>query len=121
MAAVAEIVPFRGPADAVANEISIFHYAIAGWRGKAPTGPRVFSYHRENTYVTLAVALLMVMFVELFAVHALVHVFWSRLAAWILTGLTVYGIVWFLGDLHAIRLRPILLAISRSSSSGSGL
>jgi hypothetical protein len=39
------------------------------------------------------------------AVHLLVSL-WSPTAAWILTGLGIYGAVWLVGDLQAVRLRP---------------
>jgi hypothetical protein len=34
---------------------------------------------------------------------------WSEVAAWILSVLSVYGVIWMVGDLQAIRLRPTLV------------
>lgn len=91
---------------ALAYELAVFHYASAGWRRTPPESDRSFSYHRSTGYTALAWAIGMVLVVETAAVHALVRL-WSPLVAWILTGLSVYAAIWWIGDTQAVRLRPI--------------
>jgi len=43
------------------------------------------------------------------AVHLVVYRLWSPVAAWVLTGLSIYGALWMLGDLQALRLRPTII------------
>ena len=43
---------------------------------------------------------------EIVAVHIFLLQF-SEVAAWLLTGLSIYGALWMLGDYHAIRLHPV--------------
>jgi hypothetical protein len=41
-------------------------------------------------------------------VHLLVHR-WSRVLAWIISGLTVYGVIWLAGVARSLELRPVLV------------
>jgi hypothetical protein len=41
-------------------------------------------------------------------VHLLVHR-WSRVLAWIISGLTVYGAIWLAGVARSLELRPVLV------------
>ncbi|HMB92866.1 MAG TPA: hypothetical protein VKP65_18595, partial [Rhodothermales bacterium] len=64
------------------------------------------TYHRRSGYGPVVTAILVAMGIELIALHLLLHL-WSPAAAWIMTTLSVYGIVWIVGDLQAVRHRPI--------------
>jgi hypothetical protein len=46
--------------------------------------------------------------VETFAIHLLLSR-WSDVAAWILTGLSIYTVVWLLGDYRAWKARRIVM------------
>jgi hypothetical protein len=96
-----EILPVRRVAEAV---------ALFAWRRRqqSPSGARVFTYHRTSGYGALGFALLIATLAEAIPIHLLV-VRWSPTGAWLLTGLAAYGMLWFLADYRATRLRPILL------------
>lgn len=100
--------PVLGPiaGNVLAYETAIFYYALAGWRRAPEVHPRSFTYHRDGGYLALAVGLMIAAGIEIVAVHALVWL-WSPVAAWILTGISVYALFWLIGDTQAIRLRPI--------------
>jgi len=51
---------------------------------------------------------MIVVVVEVAPVHLLVAL-WSPAAAWVLTGLSLYTVLWLLGDYRAVVLRPSLL------------
>jgi hypothetical protein len=87
----------------VAFEIATFYYAFFGWRRDAPPG---FTVHRRNGWGLVVTVLIFLIGVESVAAHLVVQL-WSVKAAWILTTLDLYGILWFLGDYQALRLRPI--------------
>jgi len=105
-----EILPMRRAAEAIGFEMAVVYYSLFAWRHRAPNPPatRVFTYHRTNGYGALGFALLIVTLAEAIPVHLLVTR-WSPRGAWLLTALAAYGMLWFLADYRATRLRPILL------------
>ena len=109
--AVRSGIPLARVADAVTSEVAILYYALFSWRTQPVVGARdlAFTYHRKSGYVGLLGTLAGVTVVEAAAVHLLVQG-WSRTAAWVLTALSLYGLLWLLGFLQAVRLRPVLLA-----------
>lgn len=93
---------------ALALEVSMLYCAFLAWRKapRAPAGARAFSYHRG--WGSILAAFAMAIAVESLAVHFLVQR-WSPTAAWVLTGTSLYSLVWLAGDYRAMVLRPILL------------
>jgi len=89
-------------ARAVAFEIATFYYAVFGWRRDAPPG---FTVHRRNGWGVVVTVFIFLIGIESVAAHLVVQL-WSVKAAWILTALDLYGILWLLGDYQALRLRP---------------
>lgn len=95
----------------ILTEFSLLYFAFGGWfkqfvNRNANHIP--FSYHRKSGYAAILGALSMVIISETIALHLLLQ-HWSLLAAWILTGLSIYTFFWLLGDYQAMRLHPIIL------------
>lgn len=95
----------RVPADILTTEIMILYYAFR-WRRPPPPGARSFTLHREAGYLSVLIGLGMALLVETVALHLLVRQ-WSGIAAAILTGLSLYALIWLVGDYRAIAARPI--------------
>lgn len=97
-------------AEALAFEAAVLYYGLLAWRSPLPPahGERFTSY-RRNGYTQVMIGLVMVMICEIFAGHVIAQRLWNPVAAWILTALGVYGVIWFLGDWQALRRRPIEL------------
>lgn len=93
----------------IASEFAALYYALGSGRRQPATDDRAFSYHDRCGYGGLLLGLLLLLGFELFAMHFLVAYLWSHTAAWILTGLSAYTMLWLRGDFHAMQLRPILL------------
>lgn len=90
------------------TEMFLIYYGIFGsFRRTAPERPDTFSYHRSQD-TTVSVALILMIVLETVPLHVLVHS-WSGVAAWLLTGLSLYTLLWLLGDYQALRLKPITL------------
>jgi hypothetical protein len=87
--------------------LSIFGWFMRFWVGDARD--RVFTYHRKSLYPTIFLVFLLLMIFETIGLHLLIQ-HWSPMVAWILTGVSIYGIFWMIGDYNAIRLHPIVLA-----------
>jgi len=105
-----EILPMRAVAEAIAFEMAVVYFSLFAWRRRphVPSASRVFTYHRTSGYGALGFAFLVVTLAEAIPVHLLVTR-WSPRGAWLLTALAAYGLLWFLADYRATRLRPILL------------
>jgi hypothetical protein len=99
--------PFRRVAEVVAYEMGLMHYALLGWRARPAEGPGAFSYHRRGGYGGIVFALAAATAMETAAVHLLVAP-QSPKAAWVATGLSLYALLWLVGDFQAVRLRPIV-------------
>jgi hypothetical protein len=105
-----EVLPVRRAADMLAFEIAVLYYSLFSWRARPRVAPggEAFTYHRKSAYGALLFALGMVTLAEVAPVHILLTR-WSAVAAWVVSGLSVYGMLWFVADWRAARLRPVLL------------
>ena len=104
-----QALPVERVADVVADELALLYYALFSWRRRVlpREDEEAFSYHRESGYGSLLLAFTFVAVLELVGAHFLVTAWWGRGAAWVLTGLSLYGLVWLLGFYQAVRLRPV--------------
>jgi hypothetical protein len=90
--------------------VGLLYFALFSWRSRPHTGGAraVFSHHRRIGYGAVAAGLMIVVAVEVVPVHLLLAL-WSPAAAWVLTALSLYTVLWLLGDYRAVVLRPSLL------------
>lgn len=96
-------------AEVFVSELAMLYYAFFSWRAKPhvlPAQTLSFSYHKKSGWASLLVALLMIVAAESFVTHYFIQK-WSSVAAWVLSALSVYCVVWLVGDYRAICLRPI--------------
>lgn len=88
-----------------ATEISVLYYGFVYWRTKR-LSKNEFSYHKNSGAVGLFFGLLLVIAIEMSVVDVLLAR-WNEMAAWVLTGLSVYSSVQIFGFLKSIMKRPI--------------
>jgi hypothetical protein len=102
-----EVLVAPAVAEVVAFEIAILFYALFAWRAEPDTaGARaVFGHYRRMGYGAALAGLLLALGAEIVPVHLLVAL-WSPVAAWALTLLGLYSVLWLIGDYRALRLRP---------------
>lgn len=95
---------------ALSSELTLMYFALASWRRPphVPPGATAFTYHKKSGIVGLLSAVLGAAVVELFVVHLLVHTRAPRIA-WTLAALSALGIVWLVGFIRALVLRPVLV------------
>jgi hypothetical protein len=107
---VRELLPVRAVAEAVAYEVATLYYALFSWRAAPATaGARaVFTHHRRIAYGGVVGGLMVAVAAETLPIHLLLGR-WSATAAWVLTGLSLYTLLWLFGDYRALVLRPTLL------------
>lgn len=106
---LAESLESRTLAAAVVAEFQLLALGLAGVFRRAPTGPHQFTVHQTVGWVPIAGALLVLSPAEMILAHWLAEAVAGPLAAWALTGLTVYSLLWLWGDAQAMRLHPITL------------
>ena len=95
---------------AVMTEVALVRYAALGFWAPLQAGPseQVFSTYRTSGFPALLAALAGLSVVEMTAAHLVVG-HWHPRAAWGLTGLSVYSLLWLLAHGQAVRRRPVLL------------
>lgn len=94
----------------LATELAVVWYALTGWFKRFRPGPGqlAFATHAGGSYGAVLLVMMMILPVELLAVHVLLAK-WSHVAAWIASILSAYGVLWLLGDYQAMKLMPIVL------------
>jgi len=90
-----------------ATEVAVFYYGFVNWQQHLLTSHE-FTYHKKSGTPALLGGLLLVIFIETIALHFLLEL-WSPVAAWILTGLSIYTAVQVLGFAKSLSKRPIVL------------
>lgn len=89
-------------ARVVATEVTLFTFAATGWRAPAPS-PARFTVHRVNGWALFVGVLVFLTVVETAVAHLVLATFVSATVAWVVSALSLYGVAWLLGDLHALR------------------
>ncbi len=88
--------------------------ALFSWRSAphVPAGAAPFTVHRTCGLGAVFAGLVLASVAETLGAHFLIAQ-WSSRGAWLSTAASAYFVVWLLGDLRAMRLRPILLERDR--------
>jgi hypothetical protein len=101
------LIPVPAAARMLAGEFAVLYYGFCTWRSQPhiPAESRAFTMHKRTFIGDLFMALAFVSLIEIVPVHLLMHR-WSSTAAWILTGLSIYGAIWMMALGRAFALRP---------------
>jgi hypothetical protein len=92
--------------DLIFGELAVFYYAFAWWaRPEVPAGAETFTLHRKSGFGDLLTMLGLASLLEIVPVHLVLHR-WSAPAAWIATGLGIYGTLWCVAIARSLNLRP---------------
>ena len=104
------VFPAPGVARLVAAELNILYYAFFSWRAKShlPADAQAFSLHKKGGQADLFYVVALASVMEIVPMHLLIR-HWSEAAAWIATGVSLYGMVWLIGLARSIVLRPMLV------------
>lgn len=95
---------------AVGSELSIVYYALFCWRKQpqAEDDCQPVSVHLQSGWGSVVACIIVLIACESLGMHLMLQM-WSAKAAWIVTALDFYGMLWLIGDYHALRLRPTLI------------
>ncbi|WP_144463560.1 beta-carotene 15,15'-monooxygenase [Siminovitchia fortis] len=92
----------------LAAEFVMFYYAFASWKKKAPAGEPYFSLHQKSSLIAFYIMLIHAIIIETAAIHWLIHEK-SVIISIILLLLNIYTVIFFIGDIQAIRLNPLFV------------
>ena len=98
------VVPF-------ATEIAVMYYGFINWKQVTPN-ENEFTYHKNSGIPILLAVIIFVIAVETSALHLLIAR-WSNLAAWILSGLSIYTAIQLFGFLKSLSKRLIAIGDDR--------
>jgi hypothetical protein len=109
--ALAGVLAARVLVNSITAELSVLYYALFSWRAKphVAQGAQAFSIHKRVGQADLLAALPIICLLEIGPMHFILR-HWSPVAAWVVTGIGLYSIVWLIGLARAFRLRPVLVA-----------
>lgn len=105
-----EVVPNKIAARIAAMETTMWYWLIASWQ-KAPESPKystTFSYHKECGLIALSCTVIALGLIETVVVHIAVSQV-SVLAAFVLSALSLYTLVWIAANTRAAAKSPILI------------
>lgn len=91
------------------SEFMVFYYSLFCWRKQVHVSDgSAFSYHRKTSVIAVYVMLIHATILESIGLHYFLHQ-WNEMVSYILLFLNIYAILFFLAEIHAIRLSPFLL------------
>jgi hypothetical protein len=108
-AALAAVLP-RVAAEIVATELLVVYAAFAGWRAERSD---VFSVHRSSSWALIAGVFAALTLIEAPLVHLVLGAFGLPTLAWIASALSLYGAIWLVGDINALRRGGLRIADRR--------
>lgn len=91
-------------------KLNVYKSAILGWFQKDvnPNNVTSFSYYRTSNWTKVIAVLVPLMVFETIGLHLLLSR-WSAVGATVFTILSIWGILWVLGDYQLIKKSPIRL------------
>jgi sodium transport system permease protein len=94
----------------IMTQFLVILYAFAGWSRDASSEAEgtAFSYHQTHNLIAIVAGLCFTTVFEALPMHILLAMGNPRVA-WLFDALNAYQLLWLLGHLNAMRLRPILL------------
>ncbi|HHK5535941.1 TPA: hypothetical protein ACQUHH_004446 [Bacillus mobilis] len=94
--------------DVIVTECKLIYYALLSWREKVPKGEFVYTYHKKTGAIGVYIMIIHATLIESIGFHYLLHQ-WNPVLAWILLVLNVYGMVYCLAEIQAMRKNPIII------------
>lgn len=90
-----------------ATEIAVMYYGFINWKRIIPK-KNEFTYHKNSGTQALLVAIMFLIAVETSVLHLLIAR-WSNMAAWILSGFSIYTAIQLFGFLKSLSQRLITI------------
>ncbi|WP_372779474.1 beta-carotene 15,15'-monooxygenase [Priestia aryabhattai] len=90
----------------LSSEMLMFYYAFGTWKKKPSTEGNTFTLYKRSSFITFQIMIIHAIVIETLGLHWLLHNT-SIILSIVLLILNIYSIVFFLGDIQALRLNPL--------------
>jgi hypothetical protein len=92
------------------TELSVIYYAVTFWKRTKEVFPKqtFISVHKKTGYSVFWFVITLMTVVETFSLHIFIGKY-SKIAAWILTALSIYGVIFLIADFLAMIRRPLII------------
>ncbi|KRD90333.1 beta-carotene 15,15'-monooxygenase [Bacillus sp. Root147] len=88
------------------SEMLMFYYAFGTWKKQPSTEGNTFTLYKRSSFITFQIMIIHAIVIEILALHWLLHNT-SIILSVVLLILNIYSIVFFIGDIQALRLNPL--------------
>ncbi|NEW02576.1 beta-carotene 15,15'-monooxygenase [Bacillus megaterium] len=88
------------------SEMLMFYYAFGTWKKQQSTEGNTFTLYKRSSFITFQIMIIHGIVIETLGLHWLLHNT-SIILSIVLLILNIYSIVFFLGDIQALRLNPL--------------
>lgn len=106
--AVDQTLPRSRTVNVLLSECKLFYYALFSWRKKVQMDDRTFTYHQKTGAIAFYIMIIHAMVIETVGFHFLLHQ-WNPIISWVLLALNIYGFLFLLAEVQAIRLSPYVI------------
>lgn len=99
---------------AILTELSVFYYSIIGWFKKpiVMEDENAYTYHKTSQLKMLVIIFSILIILEGTFFHILIQL-WSNIAAWIVTVLNIYGLLYIIGLYNSVRSLPHIITSNK--------
>jgi hypothetical protein len=98
--------------EIIVGELAVFYYAFAWWaRPQVPAGAEPFTLHKRTGFADLLLCLGLASLFEIVLVHLILSHRWNHTAAWVATGVSLYGALWCVALARSLALRPTFVGL----------
>ncbi|MGG2087392.1 beta-carotene 15,15'-monooxygenase [Priestia aryabhattai] len=87
------------------SEMLMFYYAFGTWKKKTSAEGNTFTLYKRSSFITFQIMIIHAIIIETLGLHWLLHNT-SIILSVVLLILNIYSIVFFIGDIQALRLNP---------------
>lgn len=88
------------------SEMLMFYYAFGTWKKQPSTEGDTFTLYKRSSFITFQIMIIHAIVIETLGLHWLLHNT-SIVLSVVLLFLNIYSIVFFIGDIQALRLNPL--------------
>ncbi|MEQ7805484.1 beta-carotene 15,15'-monooxygenase [Priestia megaterium] len=88
------------------SEMLMFYYAFGTWKKQPSTEENTFTLYKRSSFVTFQIMIIHAIVIETLGLHWLLHNT-SIILSIVLLILNIYSIIFFIGDIQALRLNPL--------------
>lgn len=96
-------------ANIISSELAVFYYSFFSWSSNSIDYKNRFSNYKQNGILIVLYAIFSILIIETIGMHFLLRLY-SKILAWIISGISIYSCLQIFGHIRAIKSRPVILA-----------